>query len=168
MKTRLISTLAMLLMFISGSETMAYHVDERIDRFEGKKMIIQVRNENRCVLPPEDVAFDLGYDPDSKECILRIEYSADQWLFIEKIIFLADGKRYVFDDLRFNDEVGKKLFRKITETGVLPISIEDIRAMANSEQIECRFYGRRGVSEFTKIKHIQRRWKEFLDQYVKD
>ena len=92
--------------------------------------------------------FDIIYDKVGKSFHMYISYTGDDWLFINKVMFLVDGDVYEWDTIN--------------------ISKQNLKKIVNAQNISCRLSGKY-YFELTSgdMKPIQAKWKQFTNGKLK-
>lgn len=83
---------------------------------------------------------------------LRIQYAADDWLFIEKYIIKVDGVNYEIQEEKYgeieSDNGGGKIWEWL-DRGVSKNELEIMKAVSNGKKVKIRFVGRQYHSDKT-------------------
>jgi len=109
--------------------------------------------------------FDIVYDIPFNIYNIAIQYDGDDWLFINQIIFLADGDRIV---LPFKGQTDVYGGGRVIEADGVNIKKEDLLKIVNATELSCRLSGKYYYDIDNKaIKPIQNRWKQFTEGMLK-
>lgn len=108
--------------------------------------------------------FDIIYDKVGKSFHMYISYTGDDWLFINKVMFLVDGDVIEFPfggdrDFGYGD---------VYEWDTINISKQNLKKIVNAQNISCRLSGKY-YFELTSgdMKPIQAKWKQFTNGKLK-
>lgn len=93
-------------------------------------------------------------------------YSGKDWVFYDKIIFLADGKNIQFDFADTDRHVGSGYVSETADEWVSPDMLAKLREIANAKAVEMRFSGKR-VDDGKLNKYEMQVLKEIIELYDK-
>lgn len=95
----------------------------------------------------------------------RLQYNADEWLFIQKVIFLADGKAYEYYPENYQNDVGNGDIVEWFDDSANTQSLSIMEAIANAKTAKMKLVGK----QYHNIKVIPQterlRIKRTLDYY---
>ena len=105
--------------------------------------------------------FYIFYDIKSKLFYINIDIVRDSWLFIDKVITLADREKVV---LSFsNEHRDLPSGGRICEWDVIQIEKKIIKQLVNANEVPCRFVGSDCYHEIKDFSKIEERWKSFYN-----
>lgn len=151
-------------------QVMAYSVEREYDEFTKQEKVYQEGNS------PKGSAtdFDLWFMKDKDgnvDLSMRIEYSSDSYLFVraldEAVVFLVDGEPIKFITGRVKRDFSRysRSVRRY-EWFFIFLTRESLDKLCNANELKCRIYGLKYYDEFDGFEKVQKRWKEFIAEYV--
>ena len=102
---------------------------------------------------------DIYYDLKQNQFYLSVQAIRDNWLFIEKIIFLADGKKLEFPFSNKNREVIGG--GTVMEWDLISMTEDEIKTLVNAQKVTCRLMGSSVYRDLNDLSKIQQNWKSF-------
>ena len=141
-------------------------VDE-FDPYEKTDILKQVDNGIMSFMKECNVCwfyFDIIYDKAGKNFNMYISSSGDDWLFINKVIFLADGDVI---ELPFGGNIDLG-YGDVYEWDTINISKQNLKKIVNAQNISCRLSGKYYYElKNNDMKPIQEKWKQFTNGKLK-
>ena len=105
--------------------------------------------------------FNIYYDLKSKLFFLNIDIDRDGWLFVNKVIFLADGEKISLPfSKKHRDVIGGGRER---EWDVIQIEETTLKQLVNATKVTCRLVGSDYYHDLEDLSKIQERWKSFYN-----
>ena len=141
-------------------------VDE-FDPYEKTDILKQVDNGIMSFMKECNVCwfyFDIIYDKAGKNFNMYISSSGDDWLFINKVMFLADGDVI---ELPFGGNIDLG-YGDVYEWDTINISKQNLKKIVNAQNVSCRLSGNYYYElKNNDMKPIQEIWKQFTNGKLK-
>jgi hypothetical protein len=94
----------------------------------------------------------------------RVQYNADDWLFIEPFVVVADGQRFEYDPAEFARDSSSEIWEWYDETAS-PRDLAMIRAVISSKEAVIRFNGKQYRKDRSITASEKRALQNVLDAY---
>lgn len=150
-------------------QVMAYSVEREYDEFTKQEKVYQ--EGNRIYTSSMDCRFNLMFARGSEDnrLSMQIRFGTKKPFYLSKtkpsVVFLVDGEPMHFVPLFVHSEyVGS--WWNFKEWGAFDIQLEDLKILMNAEELKCRLYGLKRYKDFDDMKKVQKRWREFVAEYV--
>lgn len=155
-------------LILSGCYTpsVAYKEVSENDKYENTEIIRQRENGIMGTMNECNACwfyFDIIYDKVGDSYYMYISYSGDDWLFIERAIFLVDGETIILPfsgdlDLGYGD---------VYEWATVKITKDNLKKLVYGNNVSCRLSGKYYYElSNSDLKTIRSNWKKFADGMI--
>ncbi len=158
------------LVLLSGCYSGAgiYRVESKVDPYNDTHILKQIDNGIMGFMNDDNANtyyMDIYYDLKQNQFYLSVQAIRDNWLFIEKIIFLADGKKLEFPFSNKNREVIGG--GTVMEWDLISMTEDEIKTLVNAQKVTCRLMGSSVYRDLNDLSKIQQNWKSFYSTELK-